>query len=394
MRAVVAITLAAGCGFRLPTPATGGDDGGPNGDMPGDGGACGWPYAPEYYDPCALGTPGPALDLTLTGQYVYDTATGVLTDPLLAASTPPSTDGAVRQLYAAEFSIGDSSKLRIIGSKPLLVISDTTIAISGVIDASSFFDGIMFQLGAGANPADCPASPPELGQTCEVEGASGGGGAGYGAAGGDGGEGGDTHDCNGTDGKPGGAGGVAAPSFATLRGGCGGRDGAPSMQPGSDLKVGLGAPGGGAFYLSARTMVTISSIVHAGGAGGRPSLGGRAGGGGGGTGGMIGLEAVTVIVTTAGVVAANGGAGGGGADGGLASAGDDAKPDAAIAKGGKREGAGSDGGDGGFLTTPAGQAGKIATRGGGGGGGGVGVVHFHYRGLNISGATISPAPTP
>jgi len=341
-----------------------------------------------------LGTPGPALDLTTTGQYVYDTATGVLTDPFLITSTPPSTDGAARQLYAAEFSIGAQSKLRVVGGKPLLVVSDTTIAIDGVIDASSFFDGVAFQLGAGANPTDCPASPPELGQSCVQEGASGGGGGGYGSRGGQGGEGGDTHDCGGTDGISGGAGGAPAASLTTLRGGCAGRDGAPSTQPGSELKIGIGAPGGGAFYLSARTMVTIGGIVHAGGAGGRASLGGRAGGGGGGTGGLIGLEAQTVIVTSAGIVAANGGAGGGGADGGLASAGDDAKPDATVAKGGKREGAGADGGDGGFVGKLDGQHGETASRGGGGGGGGVGVVHFHYRGLNITGATISPAPTP
>ena len=392
MRAIIAITLLAACGFELPPPANG-DGGGEGG--PGDGGVCGWPYMPEHYDPCTLPAPGPALDLSMIGLYQYNTTTGVLTDPLFQMSIPPSTDGAVRQIYAEEFSIAAMAKLRVTGTKPLLVISNSTISVDGAADASSRFVTTEFEVGPGANPAECPATPPEAGQTCDVEGGSGGGAGGFGAAGGAGGEGGDTHACDGGDGKPGGMGGIALISpTATLRGGCGGRDGGPSMQAGSDLEVGKGAPGGGAIYLSARDMVTVAGIVNAGGAGGRGSLGGRAGGGGGGTGGMIGLEGVTVIVTSAGVVAANGGGGGGGADGGIGKPGDDAKPGAAVAKGGVREGMGTDGGDGGFLTTPAGESANAASRGGGGGGGSVGVVHFHYRGLNITGATISPAPTP
>jgi len=395
VRGVAAIALLAACSFQLPRPNdnTGDDGGGGDDDAPGDSGVCGWPYVPEYYDPCTLPAPDPALDLAMAGLYQYNTTTGVLTDPLFQMSIPPSTDGAVRQLLVSGFTLGATSQLRVTGSKPLLVISTSTITIDGDIDASSAFNGIDFDLGAGANPAVCPLTPPEKGQTCAAEGGSGGGAGAYGAAGGSGGEGGDTHSCDGVDGKPGGAGGVAATSgFASLRGGCAGRDGAPSTQVGSDGKIGRGAPGGGAVYLSARTMVTVTGVIHAGGAGGRASQGGRAGGGGGGSGGMIGLEAQTVLAMTGGILAANGGAGGGGADGNIASPGDDAKPSAAVANGGKREGAGSDGGDGGFVTTPFGQSAPGADRGGGGGGGSVGVVHLHARSLDIAGATISPAP--
>src|SRR4029078_10643323 len=108
---------------------------------------------------------------------------------------------------AAEFTVSAQSKLRVLGTKPLLVVSDTTVTVDGVIDARSFFSSltITFDLGAGANPADCPSSPPDAGQTCDAEAGSGGGGGGFGNAGGSGGEGGDTHDCGGVDGRPGGA---------------------------------------------------------------------------------------------------------------------------------------------------------------------------------------------
>ncbi len=362
---------------------------------------CAWDYDPLYYDPCsgAEPTPGPSLDLSATGIYYYDTDSGDLQPPFGPVLMPPSTVvGGARRILTSGFSLGSSSTLRVNGGRPLIIVSTNDATIGGTIDASSVWVNIpgFYAQGAGANPAACPASPPDPGATCAQHGGSGGGAGAFGGDGGAGGEGGDGHDCGdgvNTSGIPGGAGGVhlnTAP--ATIRGGCAGRDGAPNNA--ADLQ-GAGAPGGGAVHVAARANLTVSGIVHAGGAGGRPGGGSRAGAGGGGSGGMIGLEAASISIANGGVLAANGGGGGGGSEQSAATAGEDGKPSAAAAIGGPAQGNGSAGGDGSAAGTLAGASSTIASRGGGGGGGGAGFVVLYSPATPVVGTTavISPAAT-
>jgi hypothetical protein len=302
---------------------------------------------------------------------------------------PPSTfvDG-VRVLWTNTFKINAGATLRAYGDHPLLVIATATIEIDGRIDASSR----TLSAGAGSNPAACndPAFAPGAGQQCLQHGGSGGGGGGFGAAGGDGGEGGDTHAC-GSDGKPGGLGGkplgVSPPA---LRGGCSGRAGSPNNEEGS--AEGPAGKGGGAIGLIARTRITVSSVINAGGGAGQPGKL-RAGGGGAGSGGMIFLESAEIDLKSTSVLAANGGGGGGGCEAGTAEAGEPGLASVDDANGGNGEGNGGDGGDGGIAGSTEGEDGETASRGGGGGGGGVGVIVINAKTAKRDGL-ITPAPTP
>lgn len=356
---------------------------------------CQWPFTPRYFDPCDPAMPyvGPDLVLSSLGTYQYDTDSGAMTDPLGAVTTPASSilEGA-RVIWTTRFLVGGFTILRATGTRPLMIVSTGNISIVGKLDVSSFRAGNAFSIGAGANPSECPASPPGPGQTCGGHGGSGGGGGGFGAQGGAGGEGGDGHNC-GTDGVPGGAGGLAlAGGPGSLRGGCAGADGAQNDS--GTASRGIAGPGGGALHLTALSSLTISGVIHAGGAGGQPGLADRAGGGGGGTGGMIGLEATTINLNAAAVLAANGGGGGGGADGSPAGAGVDGQPSGVVAVGGIGQGNGAAGGNGGAGATPAGQNGSPAERGGGGGGGAVGVIELlSPNAPQIAGTAVtSPAP--
>ncbi|HUH02428.1 MAG TPA: hypothetical protein VML75_10555, partial [Kofleriaceae bacterium] len=265
--------------------------------------SCAWPFTPRYFDPCGPALPPASPELTLgsVGEYVFDTDSGMLIDPLGATITPVSSiEGDMRVIWTSRFLVGAFATLRATGTRPLMVVSTGNISILGTLDASSFRASDAFSIGAGANPSACPASPPDPGQSCGAHGGSGGGGGGFGAGGGAGGEGGDGHSC-GTDGVPGGAGGLAlAANPGSLRGGCAGADGAQNNSGTSNR--GIAGPGGGALHLVAFGSLSVSGVIHAGGAGGQPGLGDRAGGGGGGTGGMIGLEATNILLNAAAVV--------------------------------------------------------------------------------------------
>lgn len=358
---------------------------------PGPDAACNWGYTPVHVDPCNGPLGDPALTLAMPGTYTYDTDTGVLTAPDLSTSTPTNTvSGQTRIWWLQRLSIDAGVTLRTVGARPLMIVSHDLISMQGTIDASSKWTGSEVELGSGANPSDCPASPPDPGQTCAQHGGSGGGGGAFGSNGGAGGEGGDGHDCT-TDGIPGGAGGTAlGMTPSAIRGGCAGRDGAPNNNPSS--VEGEGGPGGGAIYLVARNSIAVIGTIHAGGAGGGPGEDTRAGGGAGGSGGLIGLEATDIIVGASGVLAANGGGGGGGCNGNPATRGEDGKASDEVAAGGAKEGSGGDGGNGGHLSVVDGQPGDGAERGGGGGGGSVGFILFRSKNSPVinGSATISP----
>ena len=355
---------------------------------------CGWPYDPTHFDPCSIPVVPATLNVSASGMYFYDTDTGTLTDPSMSISNPPSSSsGGVRILWTNSFTVGNDAVLRVLGDQPLMVVSTGDISMQGIITAASVYQGDDYYPGAGANPEVCPASPPDPGQTCAQHGGSGGGAGAFGANGGSGGEGGDGHTCV-TDGIPGGAGGVAlAAPPASIRGGCAGRDGAPNNS--GDGGFGPGGPGGGAVQLTAKGTLTVAGIMHASGAGGRPGFDNRSAGGAGGSGGMLGLEANTITITASATLAANGGGGGGGCNDGEATPGEDGKPSAQVANGGARQETGGDGGNGGYKTVPAGEAGDGAERGGGGGGGSVGfiIINAHSMLNSEVAATISPTAT-
>jgi hypothetical protein len=181
-----------------------------------------------------------------------------------------------------------------------------------------------------------------------------------------------------------------------IRGGCAGGMG------GGDDNFGVGGPGGkagGALYLIAGAMVSVTAAVRSGGAGGSGgglgSTFGGGGGGGGGTGGMIGIDAPHIALGSGALLCANGGGGGGGAESG-ASGTDGADGCAsgltAAAGGASASGMGS-GGAGSTQSDGVTGEGNAASVGGGGGGGGAGAILFHSQ--SVTGPTTSCcSPTP
>lgn len=394
---------AAGCDFSPPQVDDGDDntpDAGNSGtpDAPATGGsdappACAWTFDPVYFDPCDSQVPTARAPLTLDrlGTYIYDTTGQRLEDPDQNPIDVPQLllSGNVQSIWLEGLTIESGAVLRVVGNRPLIIVSTGDITIDGEIDASSKQGGTD---GPGANPSACPTSPPAPGETCAQHGGSGGGGGGFGGAGGQGGEGGDGRNCEaGVDGRPGGPGGVALAQTPTqLRGGCAGRDGAANNS-GTAANAGDAGAGGGAVHLSAQGTLKVNGSVHAGGAGGGPGTDGqRAGGGGGGSGGMLGLEAGTLVIGSDGVVAANGGGGGGGCDGMTAMPGQDGQPSDQLAAGGPKQNNGGDGGDGGAAGTADGESPSPAERGGGGAGGGVGIIQFFSPSAPTIDGKVSP----
>jgi len=396
---IVALVAAAGCGFPTPSEDFACTSNADCASHPGtvcgtsgfcveaaDGGADApfdctvWP-APAHFDPCAIPPPGGALDLSMPGTYRYDTTTKTLTAPDGGTSQPPHQVVAGAQLISIDaLQIGASASLRVVGDKPLIVAAWSRIDVVGTLDASSAGGA----LGAGANGAGC-ATATAGGNASG--GGGGGGGGGFQGMGGSGGKG------NGT--TAGGLGGNAV-AIPMLAGGCRGAKGGDGSTAGAQ-----GGDGGGAVQLTARDTITITGVVHAGGAGGRGATttlddsSSGPGGGGGGSGGMIGLEAP--IVTGSGTLAANGGGGGEGADssaGQLPGAnGADGAPGTTSASGGAQNVAGN-GGTGSAGAQLAGGLGvDDATDGGGGGGGGAGYIFVRSADRSLTGPS-SPALLP
>ncbi|HTM22495.1 MAG TPA: hypothetical protein VL172_18365 [Kofleriaceae bacterium] len=356
---------------------------------------CEWPQPPLHFDPCDLPA-GTALNLAILGRYLYHTDSGVLTDPANNTSVPPSLlvdqgDVEVRVLAVSQFSLGVTSTLRVVGTRPLIIASETNIVINGNLNASSLIDplGLELPTGAGANPSICSltgatAGTPAAG-TAANQGGSGGGG---GALRGDGGDGGDGN------GVAKGTGGTAVGLPLELRGGCPGLEGGS----GDGATGGVGGDGGGAIELAARNSITISGLVQAGGQRGTRGLqgaaGGGAGAGGAGSGGMIYIDTNMFTMGPAATLAANGGGGGEGGDDNQdgATNAEDGQPSASAAsKGSGAANNGGDGGDGSAGNTLDGHDAQTKDSGGGGGGG-AGYIIFRSPSITKpGGVTISPA---
>jgi len=311
------------------------------------------------------------------------------TSPLCVPYTSPqSADACV----IAGTSISLSSGTFVVtGSKPLILVSTASIAISGSATLDVASHRATGGIGPGADPALCPL-PGSKPSTTNTKSGGGSGGS-FGGPGGNGGNGGG-----------GGIGGVAggATGATTLRGGCAGTAGAASVAN----TGGAAGHGGGAVMLIALSTIAISGdgTINASGSAGGGGLstgGGLVGGGAGGggaSGGMIVLEAQTVDVSGNGRVFANGAGGGEGAsssnNGGP---GNESTAPAVEGLGGTGgAGTGGDGAKGAAGSQAAGSgasSGGNPTGGGGGGGGGAGVIKVIGTASGTTN-TSSVAPTP
>lgn len=390
-RSWLTTVLLSGCSFQISAPATG-DDGttidasSPDGpgidsstsidapiDAPIDA-LCSWAL---HFDTCSISSP-PAGGVVLTpGAWTFDTDTKLFS-PTPATNFFVATDtiqpgGAPAVLLAVEtFNAQVGATLRVVGSKPLIVGSWTTIVVDGVIDAGSKRGGTS---GAGTAMATC--SPNGAGPGVASDAGGGGGGGGFRGAGGTGGIG---------DGAAGGTPGAArsVPSF--VRAGCPGASGGLNG-------FGVGGAGGGALELVARTSISINGTVTSGGAGGQGGgqTGFKGGGGGGGSGGLVGIDTPALTLGSNAVLAANG-AGGGGGGNGLAQPGQDGPGGTGPAAGGSSSA--RNGGAGGNGTTLVGETPMFSGDGGGGAGGGAGFILVRTANLNNQGAVISPSTQP
>ncbi len=370
----------AGCGFAPGLANTDGGDAneGPHDDSGRDG--SGSEPAPQHLTD-SNGQPG-SLDLTLTGSVTITTssATPTISGMTLASGTfdirPQLQGGDVAVLHVARLTIAQGAVVRVIGTRPLIVVASGAIEILGIVDAS----GKQSLPGAGGSAPGEGAAPGVTGIHFGTYSDTGGGGGGFGAAGAAGGA---ITNCTNT--LNGGAPGASTgdDTLTVLIGGSGGGQGesqACSANP--------GGAGGGAVQLTSATSVHIatSGVINAGGGGGAGgidcgSFDGNSGAGGG-AGGAIVLQAP--VVHNEGVVVANGGGGGGsgsgsggtpGTDAGMPGA--DGQPSATTASGGAAGGGTSSttGGSGATrVAVPNPGTTNICERNGGGGGGGVGRI--------------------
>ncbi|HEY0483091.1 MAG TPA: hypothetical protein VGD37_36470 [Kofleriaceae bacterium] len=378
-------------------------------DSGGPGACADWHL--DDLDPCALPPSTPALTLG-DGTYTYDTtgsAGGTLYDAahqvvLQSRQAIQLTDGSpIAVLSVGQLASSAGTRLAVIGPRPLLIVSWSSIVLDGVIDAGSHL-GVTdatahiaqtVQFGAGANQRCDPGAGHEGGDAPATGGSGGGGGGGLHAAGGAGGRGGSTGSGSG------GAGGqAAAPAAAPgFHGGCPGGNsgvaGGVAKLPASPASRALGGAGGGALRLVARDAIEVRGSISANGAGGAGApLRSACGGGGGGAGGYLGFEAP--IVQLGGSITANGGGGAGGGDVDLpGNDGADGAVSTQAAPGGglASSGCGAAGGPGAAAAVLAGaDAASTSCNGGGGGGGGAtGFIVIKSPGYTPGTVTLSPA---
>jgi hypothetical protein len=298
----------------------------------------------------------------------------------------PHVTGANKDTYCviagAGFTLAAGKTIRAFGSKPLVLLSATSVDLQGGVDVSSHNTGAM-NLGAGANPSTVCAN------LLAATGNSGGFGGSFGGSGGDG---------QGVDGSRGMA-ASAVPFPTVLRGGCPGGDGFTIT---AGATPGVGGGGGGAVAIIAATRIDFNGKINASGAGGLGGSALKSGGGGGGSGGMIVLDAPTITPGATGLIFANGGGGAeGGAgpgSGGTASmglpGGESTGPKLEGAKGGGVSG--GDGGDGGYGSAGSsvgGGAASGASQHDGGGGAGGGAAGFTRAPGVTDGNIIAPPST-
>jgi hypothetical protein len=295
------------------------------------------------------------------------------------ASDPPSlcdpnNDMAAGYCVVAGTSIDVSARITAHGSKPLVLLSTTTVSLSGVIDVGSHRNPPL--IGAGTLEASstlCQGVRESTGSS----GSYGGTFRGQGGIGGDG---------NPDDGIRGAPRQVSSEIPTALRGGCPGGNAVGTA-------AGIGGAGGGAVAIVAATSITISGAISASGAGGRAGGVTKSGGGGGGSGGMIMLDAPSIMAQSRAQLFANGGGGGqggGGTDPGFDGV-ESTAPQQAGTGGANTLSVGGFGGAGSVGTTLAGGSGVIAISGGGGGGGGGGAGLI--RAAGVSGASVISPPS-
>jgi hypothetical protein len=360
--------IIASCGFQ-PSSLTG--DGGGSGSNSGSGSdagsgsgsgsACAMSFS-QQLDTCAL-TVGDPIDLT--GDNSYDTNTGELTNSngtttvtvsrtavtLVANGNSVDTD----VIATSSFTIEPGASLRVMGPKPLVIVSFGTIDIEGILDV-----GVA---GPGARTANACGNAAGTAATTHSGGGPGGGGGALNGDGGTGGKG-DQNNNGGADGADPGQ-RVAFPGLPL--GGCpGGAGGMPNS--------GAGGQGGGSIDLIAKSMVVVGMAgrIQAGGGGGGMGLTSDGGAGGGGSGGIVLIESSSVMIK--GQVDANGGGGGGGAGNANGMDGMDGQLGMAPAMGGMKGGNGTNGGGGGAAGNHDGLTAADSDVGAGGGGGGAGFV--------------------
>jgi len=387
-------------------------------------------WQPQGFDACLTPRQAETLPPLAAGaRYVYDTsmAGGTLYDPagkiLLQSATAIELDGATTAVLSlGTFDLpGAGTTLAVVGLKPLLVVSWSTITIGAgaKIDAGSHLGAIAGDtrapsvLGAGADQMCASGAGHDGAGASDVATGGGSGGGGGGSFQDTGGPGGQGASHNGTAGGAGGS-ALAAPRF---RGGCpGGTSGTAGVfatLPSSSATRAPGGSGGGAIRFVARDGIDIVGAISASGAGGGGGpLRSSCGGGGGGSGGYIGFEGPRVTIR--GAVTSNGGAGGsGGVGGDTGNDGSDGGVDGQPAVGGRailrvceaggpEIAAGGAGGAGGAAASAAQRRGGTGGDtggcfngvggGGGGGGGGVGYIVATTPSLVIAtSATVSPA---
>jgi hypothetical protein len=295
------------------------------------------------------------------------TSTDIDTD-LTARGSLCNQDNDLKAKYCvvagSELTLGAGETLTAHGSRPLVLLSTTTMDLLGDIDVSSHHAGQQLR-GAGANPGRTGACSFTTAPTEAVM-----GGGGYGAS-------------LGTVGGGGGnaamqvaGGGLAGPRLESfpveLRGGCKGGDG--SGLAGSSAAAG---DGGGAIALIAPMQIHVDAMINAsGGAGHGGAMSASNGGGGGGAGGMILFD--SLVPLTFGARTKLWANGGGGAQGGSAEGegadGNESTGPMQAASGGSGSSTGGSGGAGSVGGSP-GVAGASVAGGGGGGGGGAGFIY-------------------
>ena len=405
--------LAAACGFQVSSAgnidASSRDAGieGGTGDDASDGpltidamiDAAGTTFVPLHVP---AGGRAPGSGAVSLGNGVIDTATlsipgglpgGVTFDVWPQGGALP--DLAV--LHVSTFAVSGGATVRVLGSRPLVVVASGVISINGVLDAGAR----RATPGAGGNDAMTGSGAGGIGKHSGTYFDSGAGGGGFGSVAAAGGG----ATCNTTCGSTITGGAAGTPNgdlVSALIGGSGGGNPATSASCGATT----GGAGGGAVQLSSPTSIAIGSGggVLAGGGGGDGGVncnGGTWGaGGGGGSGGGIVLQAP--VIMNQGVLAANGGGGGGGAgtnDGNGSGPGIHGQPGSdgggstAVAVAGGDVGTWSSSGGNGAALTGAAQVGVTNTDSdgnGGGGGGAVGRILFAVT--TVSMGTCSPAP--
>ena len=355
MRAL-AITIVVATACRIPTyDYTGEDDAAANNDA-----TC-WSLTPSNFNPCS-GFPPAGSDVVITRVETLDTDTGMIADTATgtnslfgAVYTTPS-GRTVLLAHVESFTLQQGASITIAGKLPLLVVSESTIEVSGPID----FTGAT---GSDDPGCDAPSSPNN-----QKYGPGGPGGS-HGGIGGAGGAGSDSGGTSVAAVTPGAVNGLVD----HLRSGCRGVTGGK----GSNIAAGDGGLAGGGIELSAHDRVTVARMISAdgtGGACGTAGASGAGGGGGGGTGGTILLEAPTIRLDSASLCAVGGAGGSGGAVGAAITtggAGMGCTPGIpAASANAPLGGAGGDTGDG--------SSGASASMvGGGGGGGAAGRVTLH-----------------